>query len=63
MKPILVMGWKYGCRKGEILSIQWDNVDFKNRMIHLVETKNGTDRNLYMSDKVIKMFYDIEKKT
>jgi integrase len=33
-----------GARKGELLKLRWSNIDFKNRLATLIDTKNGDDR-------------------
>lgn len=37
-KSILVLGLCFGLRKGEILGLDWQDIDFKNRMIHITKT-------------------------
>ena len=43
--PILVLGLCFGLRKGEILGLDWEHVDFEENCIHVVQTyvqeKNG----------------------
>jgi integrase len=41
LKPIIVMALNTGCRKSEILNLQWDQVDMKHGFILLDQTKNG----------------------
>jgi len=36
-------------RQGEILALEWKNVDLKKRTAHLPDTKNGTSRTVPMS--------------
>ena len=30
-----------GCRKGELLNLKWENIDFSTRLLHLEQTKSG----------------------
>jgi integrase len=46
-------------RKGEVVSIKWENVDFKNREIHLPMTKNGEPRDVPMTDEVYQVLGDL----
>ncbi len=42
--PVVVLALSTGMRHGEIMNIQWKDVDFVNRRIILHETKNGERR-------------------
>jgi integrase len=42
-----------GVRRGELLSLRWMDVDFRNRRFYLRETKNGTLRILPLSGSAI----------
>jgi integrase len=42
-----------GMGQGEILQLKWDQIDFKNQLAHLKETKNGRPRSLPLVDEVI----------
>ncbi len=46
LKPIVVMALNTGCRKSEILNLQWDQVDLKHGFILLDKTKNGERREI-----------------
>lgn len=38
-----------GCREGEVLGLEWRNIDFENRCIHIVQgVARGKDRRLYL---------------
>ena len=41
-----------GARAGEILSIQYKDIDMENRYINLPETKNGSSRKIKITNKV-----------
>jgi integrase len=51
--PIVLISLTTGARQGEILSLEWKNIDFKNKLAHLKETKNGRPRSISLSDPVI----------
>lgn len=44
LKPIVITALNTGCRKEEILSLKWDNLDMKHGFIFLQNTKNGEKR-------------------
>ncbi len=41
IKPIVIVALNTGMRKGEILGLKWEQVDFKHNRILLEKTKNG----------------------
>ncbi len=49
LKPIIVAALNTGMRRGEIFRLTWDNVDFFNGTITVVETKNGETRIIPMN--------------
>ena len=44
-----------GLRRGEIFSLQWENVDLNNGLIHLRNTKGGKDETIPISDEAQKI--------
>lgn len=44
LRPIVITALNTGMRKGEILSLKWDNVDLRQGFILLERTKNGERR-------------------
>ena len=46
LKALFVIAFHSGCRRGELLSMRWSDVDWRNRVIRLPKTKNGKKRNL-----------------
>lgn len=55
LKPVVMIGYKLGWRKGEILNLQWSNIDFKAATIRLEpnETKNRRGRTAYMDPELV----------
>lgn len=50
LKPIIIFALNTGCRKDEILSLKWENVDMKHGFINMVQTKNGERRQIPIND-------------
>lgn len=46
LKPIIIMALNAGMRRGEILSLKWENVDLRHGFILLNQTKNGDRREI-----------------
>ncbi len=56
LKDIYSLLFYTGLRANELLSLEWDNIDLENRMIHLrntssFTTKSGAERDLPLNDK------------
>lgn len=58
MKPVIIVALETGMRLGEILSLQRNHVDFKKRVAHLPETKNGAARNVPLSTRAMTAIKD-----
>lgn len=52
LRPVVVLALNTGMRRGEILGLKWHDVDFKNNIITLLDTKNGEKREVYMNEQV-----------
>lgn len=50
----LVLVAMTGCRKGEILGLTWDKVDFANQTIAIVQNRTGDTKDLIYSVKRVK---------
>ncbi len=44
LKHMLIVALHTGMRKGEVLNLKWENVDFETKEITIVETKDDEDR-------------------
>jgi integrase len=44
LKPIIVLAINTGMRRGEILGLEWKNVDLTRGLIYVTNTKSGKDR-------------------
>lgn len=53
LKPIVMAGIYTGLRKGDLLSLKWENVDLEKALIRLTEQKTGKTRNIVLSDDML----------
>jgi integrase len=44
LRPIVVLALNTGMRRGEILGLEWKNVDLTRGLIYVTNTKSGKDR-------------------
>ena len=56
LKDIVALALNTGMRRGEILSLMWDQVDLKHGFILLDRTKNGERREIPMNETVKGIF-------
>ncbi len=52
LKPIVIIALNTGMRKGELLSLKWQDVDFRRETIQLLKTKNNKVRHIPMNNAV-----------
>ena len=55
LRPVVTMAYCTGMRRGEIVSLRWENVDLLNRLVRLNagETKNGEGRMIPLGDELL----------
>ena len=53
--PVIVLAIETAMRQGEILSMRWENISWKKRVVHLPYTKNGTMRDVPLSNLAIQV--------
>jgi len=59
LRPIVIVALNTGMRKGEILSLRWEQIDLKHGFILLEVTKNGERREIPINDTVREVFQSI----
>jgi integrase len=53
IKPAFVLAIETALRQGELLSLEWKNVDLQRRTARLPDTKNGTERIVPLSTRAV----------
>lgn len=53
LDSVVVVALNTGMRRGEILSLAWDQVDFSRRLINITQSKNGRSRSIPMNVRVV----------
>jgi integrase len=52
--PILITALNTGMRYGEIINLNWNNIDFESRYIHITNSKTGKDRKVPINEILYK---------
>jgi integrase len=63
LKPIVTVALHTGMRKGELLNLQWDQVNFDQRIISILNTKNHERRDIPMNETVKTTLKEMERKS
>jgi len=61
LRPILVVALNTGMRRGEILKLEWANVDLQRRQILVTGTKSGKDRIIPINSDLFPVLEDLKK--
>lgn len=51
--PVVVLALETAMRQGELLSMRWENIDWKKKTVHLPMTKNGSMRDVPLSIRAL----------
>jgi len=60
LKPIIMVALYTGFRKGAVLSLKWQNVDFEKGEIRTTQSKTGAGRAVPMNSTVMSLLYDLK---
>ncbi len=53
LRPLIILAIETGMRRGELLDLRWQHIDFKLSIAHLILTKNGDSRDVPLSRRAI----------
>jgi integrase len=60
LKPVVILAIHTGMRRGELLSLRWNDIDFARSLIYVTNTKTGHDREIPMNAKVREALSDLQ---
>ncbi|MGO4712135.1 tyrosine-type recombinase/integrase [Bradyrhizobium sp. 2TAF24] len=61
LRPILVLLIETGMRRGELLSIRWQDIDFDSCTVRIAKTKNGHPRRVPLTPEAVNTFKSLPK--
>jgi integrase len=61
LRPILTVALNTGMRRGEILKLEWANVDLQRRQILVTETKSGKDRIIPINSDLLQVLENLKR--
>lgn len=63
LKPLITLAIHTGMRRGELLNLKWENVDFARGIIHVTHTKTNKDRDIPMNSVVMQVLLELQSQT
>jgi integrase len=61
IKPVVRLALATAMRRGELLSLTWDNIDLKRRVAYLPKTKNGDPRSVPLSSQAVAVLQELPR--
>ena len=61
LRPVLIVALNTGMRKGEILGLRWQDVDFVKGFIHISDSKSGKSRDIPMNSLAFDTLYAMDR--
>lgn len=61
IQPIVIVAIETAMRRGEILSLRWENIDLAKRVAHLPITNNGTSRDVPLSLRAVQTLQSLPR--
>ena len=62
LKPIVIVALLTGMRRGEVLGLKWRDIDFNQKVIYLLNTKNGEKRVVYINEIVYTTLLGVKRR-
>jgi len=62
LRPIVITALNTGMRKQEILKLKWEDIDFKKKIIYVMQTKTGERREIPVNDFLYDTLTALKKK-
>ena len=62
LKPIIIIALNTGMRRGEVLGLHWNDIDFDKHYIFIKQTKSGVMRKVPMNSLVAEALRGIERR-
>ena len=63
LAPLVQLAIHTGMRRGELLGLRWQNVDFIRGVIHVTQTKTNRDRDVPMNSAVKRILLDLQRES
>jgi integrase len=60
LQPIIITALNTGMRRNEILTLTWGNVDLNQKIIYIVKTKSGKNREVPVNEELFSLLYDMK---
>jgi integrase len=58
---VITIALETAMRRGEIVAMQWDHIDWDNKILHIPNTKNGHPRTIPLTPSAIEVFEELPK--
>jgi len=63
VQKIVVIAVETAMRRGELVNIRWEHIDWNNRTLHIPETKTGVPRDVPLSERALAVFESMKTTT
>ncbi|WP_280950115.1 site-specific integrase [Methylobacterium radiotolerans] len=60
LRPLIMLALETGMRRGELLALEWNNIDLDRRLASLATSKNGHGRSIPLTPRAVDVISGIE---